>query len=1152
VICPNCATENEAGRKFCLSCGSRLAIVCPGCGSPNNPLARFCGECGAAMATVTGPHAAVEGAAPAPGATMIAGSLAAGGAGRAAPLAERRLVTVLFVDLVGFTSLAEGRDAEVVRDLLGRYFEVARSVVEHHGGTVEKFIGDAVMAVWGAPTAHEDDAERAVRAALEIVDAVRALGPGLEARAGVLTGEAAVTLGAPGQGMVAGDLVNTASRLQSVAPPGSVVVGEATERAASRAIAFEPAGEQLLKGRVAPVQAYRALRVVAERGGRGRSDTLEAPFVGRTEEFRLLKELFHTTARERRVRHVSITGIAGIGKSRLAWEFLKYVDGLVEDTYWHEGRSPAYGEGITFWALGEMVRRRAGLAEADDERTTREKIAAALSRFVPDEAERHWIEPRLLTLLGLEVSVSGGREELFAAWRTFFERVAARGTVVLVFEDLQWADSGLLDFIDHVLEWSRAVPIYIVTLARPELLDRRPDWGAGRRNFTSIHLEPLSEAAMHQLLGGLVPGLPERAVAAMVARSEGVPLYAIETVRMLVSDGTLVAEGGSYRPTRDVSELAVPETLQALIAARLDALDPRERSLLQDASVLGQTFSVAGLAAVSDAAPEAAEANLRSLVRREFLQFVVDPRSPERGQYTFLQALIRDVAYGRLARKERRDRHLAAARYFEMLEDEEIAGVLASHYLAAYRASAEGPEADAAAAQARVALKSAADRASALGSPDQAMTYLERALSTATEPDDQADLLWRAGVAGSDAGHHEAAERFLRRAVEVNRDRGDRPAAARAVAALGWALVEGSRLEPAREVLEPAVTEYEDLGEDPAEVALLGHLSRTYFRMQQFEPALRYAEQALSAAERLGLNDVLADTLVTKGTALHQLGRSIEGTALLEAGLKVADAHGLTGTSLRAQNNLLDPLGEIDARAAFEQASRAFEQALRLGRAAMMVYLLENAVHLAMLLGEWEWADSRLPGAVAAITEDVDRPHILGLMAVLPRFGAGIPLLRWRSWRLPRRRGPTTSPSSTTSPIRSTGSRSRRVETPTRTRPPTSSWASISSARSRPSPRRSVRPSGSATSRSPSRHGTASRHPAPRSASSSSSVAPARRASSPSPGGPRRRPPTARSSASCATRGSASRTPSPPSTRSCCSDGTTRRSDRRPVRPASS
>src|SRR3990170_5470128 len=275
VICPNCATENEAGRKFCLSCGSRLAIVCPGCGSPNNPLARFCGECGAAMATVTGPHAAVEGAAPAPGATMIAGSLAAGGGGRAAPLAERRLVTVLFVDLVGFTSLAEGRDAEVVRDLLGRYFEVARSVVEHHGGTVEKFIGDAVMAVWGAPTAHEDDAERAVRAALGLIDAVPNLGTTqrpVRARAGVLTGEAAVTIGAQGQGMVAGDLVNTAARLQAVAEPGSVLVGESTYLAASAAIAFESVGEQALKGKASPEPAWKALRVIAGRGGAGRSE----------------------------------------------------------------------------------------------------------------------------------------------------------------------------------------------------------------------------------------------------------------------------------------------------------------------------------------------------------------------------------------------------------------------------------------------------------------------------------------------------------------------------------------------------------------------------------------------------------------------------------------------------------------------------------------------------------------------------------------------------------------------------------------------------------------------------------------------------------------------------------------------------------------
>jgi len=252
-------------------------------------------------------------------------------------------VSILFADLVGFTTLAEGRDAEDTRELLSRYFDLSRDVIGRYGGTVEKFIGDAVMAVWGAPTAHEDDAERAVRAGLELVDAVRALGATIQARAGILTGEAAVTIGATNQGMVAGDLVNTASRLQSVAAPGSVLVGEATQRASSKAIVFEPAGEQTLKGKTAPVPAFRALRVVAELGGRNRSESLEAPFVGRDEEFRLLKELYHVTGREQRARLVSVIGPAGIGKTRLAWEFSKYADGLDETTYWHVGRSPAYG-----------------------------------------------------------------------------------------------------------------------------------------------------------------------------------------------------------------------------------------------------------------------------------------------------------------------------------------------------------------------------------------------------------------------------------------------------------------------------------------------------------------------------------------------------------------------------------------------------------------------------------------------------------------------------------------------------------------------------------------------------------------------------------------------------------------------------------------
>ena len=319
-----------------------------------------------------------------------------------APIAERRLVSILFADLVGFTTLAEGRDAEETRELLSRYFELAGEVIGRYGGTIEKFIGDAVMAVWGTPIARENDAERAVRAALDVVAAVKTLGPGISARAGVLTGEAAVTLGATNQGMVAGDLVNTASRLQSVAQPGTVLVGESTERAANQAIAFEPAGEQVLKGKEAPVPAFRAIRVVAERGGRGRGDQLEAPFLGRDGEFGLLKDLFHATGRERRTRIVSIVGVAGSGKSRLVWELSKYLDGVVESVLWHTGRSPAYGEGITFWALGEMVRTRAGLAETDDEPTTRAKVAETVERWVPDESERRWIESALLVLLGVD------------------------------------------------------------------------------------------------------------------------------------------------------------------------------------------------------------------------------------------------------------------------------------------------------------------------------------------------------------------------------------------------------------------------------------------------------------------------------------------------------------------------------------------------------------------------------------------------------------------------------------------------------------------------------------------------------------------------------------------------------------------------------
>ena len=965
MICPNCGVENKAGRKFCAQCATPLALACPTCGASYDPGDAFCGECATPLA------AAARGPLPSPHVP------ASTGPGADAPTAERRLVSIMFADLVGFTPFAEERDSEEVRETLTRYFDLATEVIGRYGGTIEKFIGDAVMAVWGTPTAREDDAERAVRAALELVDAVRVVGPGISARAGVLTGEAAVTIGATNQGMVAGDLVNTAARLQSVAPPGMVLVGEATHRAASSAIAFEPAGEQTLKGKVAPIPAWCALRVVAELRGRGRSDTLEAPFVGRDDELRLIKDLFHATAREGRTRLVSVTGIGGIGKSRLAWEFEKYLDGIVGDVWWHRGRSPSYGEGITFWALSEMVRGRAGLAETDDERTTRAKIGEILDTLTLTETERSWIESALLALLGIQTGIAA--DQLFGAWRTFFERLSDIYPVVLVFEDLHWADTGTLDFIDHLLEWSRAIPAYIVTLARPELLDRRPDWGAGRRNFTSLYLEPLPEPAMRALLAGLVPGLPEAAVRAVVARAEGIPLYAVETVRMLVAEGRVTAAGdGTYVPTGDLATLAVPETLTALIAARLDGLDPADRSLVMDAAVLGQSFTPAGLAIVSGIDEATLETRLRALVRRELFAHETNPRSPERGQYAFVQALIREVAYNTLARKDRKTRHLAAARFFESLETDEIAAALAGHYLAARDNATDGPEADALGAQARIALRAAAERASALGAHEQALALLEQALGVTTDPDDRAALLELAGDAASSAGRHDAAERHFLAAVEGRRSLGDRAGAARAIAALGGALLQARRATDARMLLEPAAAEFEDLATEPSVIALGGQLSRAFMFEEDHRRAVEVADRVLAAAEHADLAEIVADTLITKGTALAGLSRTTEGLSLIVGGQALAEAHGLSRTVIRASINRSSVEAIRDPRAALGAVRAGLVMARRLGVRSPAAILLGNGVEAALRTGDWSWALGELDSALAEDLEASDRALLLG------------------------------------------------------------------------------------------------------------------------------------------------------------------------------
>jgi class 3 adenylate cyclase/tetratricopeptide (TPR) repeat protein len=958
VNCPNCGTANEPDRKFCGECGTPLAATCPACGASNAPNMKFCGQCGTDL------RAGVA-VAP-PGTAAVAHT----------PTAERRLVSVLFADLVGFTALSESRDAEQVRELLNRYFETAREIIGAYGGTVEKFIGDAVMAVWGAPTAFEDDAERAVRSALDLVSAVQAMGAeigaDLQLRAGVLTGEAAVTLGATNQGMVAGDLVNTASRLQSVAPPGTVLVGESTMHAAENAVTFEPAGEQLLRGKAAPVPAFRALRVVAQRGGVGRSEQLEAPFVGRAPELRMLKDFHVATGAEKRPRLVSIIGQGGIGKSRLVWEFLKYIDGVTEVVYWHQGRSPAYGEGISFWALAEMVRSRATITEADDPATARTKLGASLDQWVTDAAERRWIEPRLLQLLGLEASDATerpDRDSLFAAWRTFFERISEHGVVILVFEDLQWADEGLLDFIDHVLEWSRDRPIYLISLARPELLDRRSDWGAGRRNFTSLVLEPLTSDEMRELLDGLVPGLPEVVVERVLERAEGIPLYAVETVRMLLADGLVMLEGGVYRPTGDLSQLSVPASLHALIASRLDGLDPADRSLLQAASVIGKVFSPAALAAISGMEADELTTRLRALVRREMLSLEVDPRSPEQGQYGFVQGLIREVAYGTLAKTDRRRLHLAAARYFETLDDEGIAGALAEHYVAAYKAQPDGPEGAAVAAQARVALRGAAERARSLGSYVQAVRFLERALEVTTDPAEQAQLHAAAAEAGLYAGLAQENIDHAARSLELMRAVGDRAGVLDALTIYGQALSGPGGVAEDVALLEPARTEYRDLAESAGYLRMSAELARGYLLLARGGDAIALTDEVLPIAERLDLIPEVMQLLVTRGAALAGAGRVREAMVVLIGAVQGCQTYELPDVELRARVNLSYAAAAEDPELAYRTARQGVDLVRRLGMRGYGFYLLSNAAELAMRIGDWDWVLPEVEDAAQMATD---------------------------------------------------------------------------------------------------------------------------------------------------------------------------------------
>jgi class 3 adenylate cyclase/predicted ATPase len=968
VICSACGAENRPDRRFCSQCGQALAVVCPSCSASNEPGDRFCGECGTSLESPLAP--------------------AAEPTSRPEPEAERRLVSVLFADLAGFTSLSQNRDAEEVRELLSRYFDQSRQIVGRYGGVVEKFIGDAVMTVWGAPTAQEDDAERAVRAGLDLAAAVVAMGdelgaPELRARVGILTGEAAVTLGAVGQGMVAGDLVNTASRIQSVAEPGSVLVGEATRRATEAAVAYEDAGTHRLKGKDEPVRLWRAIRVVGTRKGALRAEGLEAPFVGRDREMRMVKELFHASADEGKAHLVSVTGVAGVGKTRLSWEYERYVDGLAEDVWWHRGRCLAYGEGVAYWGLAEMVRSRAGIVEAEEPESALAKIRSTVAEHIADPEERKWVEPRLSHLLGLEERSAPDQSDLFSAWRLFFERLADQGPVAMVFEDLQWGDTALLDFIEYLLEWSKDHPLFILTLSRPEITERRPTWGAGRRNFTSLPLDPLPPEAMEELMRGLVPGLPPEITTRILDRAQGIPLYALETVRMLLDRGLLEKVEGRYRLTAQLEDLEVPESLHALIAARLDGLPSEERRLLQDGAVLGKTFLKPALAALQGGDETELGALLTSLVRKEFLSVQADPRSPERGQYGFLQDLVRKVAYDTLSRKERKGRHLAAADHLVGTrggDEDEVVEVVASHLLEAYRAAPDAPDAEEIKARARDTIARAGERAASLAANGEAERYFVQAADLAEDDGERAALVERAGTMAWREGKADRATELMERAIGLFEEQSQTHAAARVSARLGEITWSSGRIDQAIERMERSfeILSKDDPDEDLASLA--AQLGRFLYFEGHDDRAAERLERALELAESLGLPEVLSQALNSKGALILMgaKGRPEEGFALLQHALNVALDHDAWPAALRAHYNLSNLLYYYDR---YEEAARYVEEGLalsrRLGDRLWEWMFIAEGVFLAFMAGEWD----------AAVRQAADIPRLEETSA--SRFAAG-------------------------------------------------------------------------------------------------------------------------------------------------------------------
>jgi class 3 adenylate cyclase/tetratricopeptide (TPR) repeat protein len=897
-------------------------VACAACGEANPPRARFCLACGTPLAAAGGQEA-------------------------------RKVVTLVFSDLAGSTSLGERLDPESLNRVMARWFEAMRAVLERHGGTVQKFIGDAVVAVFGIPALHEDDAVRAVRAAAELRQGLEELnrelrrdwGVTLQMRTGVNTGE--VVAGDPGVGdaLVLGDAVNVAARLEQAAAPGEVLLGEPTWRLVRDAVRVEPVAPLALKGKRQAVAAFRLLSVTPDAPGHARR--LDAPMVGRERPLRLLRDAFEAAAAERACHLVTVLGAAGVGKSRLAAEL---VAGVGRRATVLRGHCLSYGEGVTYWPVTELLRAAAGLTDADGPDAARAKLAALLA----GEERAALVVERLAGLLGL-AEPGDSPEELPWAVRRLLEAMARDRPLVVVLDDLHWAEPTLLDLVDHVADWSRDAPILLCCLARPELLEARPGWGGGKLNAASLLLQPLaaadSERLVEQLLGRAE--LAEAARRRIVETAEGNPLFVEELLAMLIDDGLLVRSDGRWTPTTDLAAVPVPTSIATLLTARMEQLDRPERAVVGRASVIGQTFyrdAVAELSAAGDA--QAVGGHLTALVRKQLVRPTASDVAGHEA-YRFRHVLLRDAAYGGLPKALRAELHERFAGWLRRAAGERLREhpeLLAYHLERAYRLRSE------------------------LGPVDDH----GRALAGAA-----ADWLTRAGRRALALGDLPAVAKLLQRAVELlPAGAPDRP---ELLVDLGSALLETGAVERADVALAEAAAAV-DPAADPRRawrLRLDGSLLRFVHGREQraTDEVGREAERAVAALTALGDDAGLARAWLLLGEVHNNKGRM---AAMAQAAERALDHARRAGDLPRAdlamsRLGVALPFGPTPVEEAIGRARELLEQTR--GRRRWEAWTLRALARLEARRGRFAAARALLAQG-NAIVEELGLRFSLSLFAL--------------------------------------------------------------------------------------------------------------------------------------------------------------------------